>query len=162
MSWNVKNWSAASVASGIWASLKRYLLSSPLVQNILILANPWKMSSSSLLQQLVQHFRKFLLESPPPALLWRYCKRRGLTRASAAREHQRNCGIKQGERFLLLPLRERAWRGIGCAERRCFKEKKKGDGLCNVGTCLHVPSEFMLAEEDTLPLRLLLGSATLY
>lgn len=125
MSWNVKNWSAASVASGIWASLKRYLLPSPLVQNLLILANPWKMSSSSLSQQLVQHFRKFLLELPPPALLWRYCKRRGISRASAAREHQRNCGIKQGERFLLLPLRERAWRGIGCAERRCFKEKKK-------------------------------------
>lgn len=49
---------------------------------------------------------------------------------------------------------------------RVCKEKmlqgKKGDRLCNAETCLHVPSEFMLAEEDTLPLQLLLGSATLY
>lgn len=53
---------------------------------------------------------------------------------------------------------------VGSAARREDASRKRGGGgvLCNAGTCLHVPSEFMLAEEDTLPLRLLLGSATLY
>lgn len=89
-------------------------------------------------------------------------------RARAPREHQRNLWNETRRRVCLLllplPLRERGLEGGSAVQREDASRggKKKRDGLCNAGTCLHVPSESMLAEEDTLPLRLLLGSATLY
>lgn len=56
-------------------------------------------------------------------------KKEAITRASAAPERQRICGIKQGKRFLLLlplpPLRERPWRLDRLRGEKMLEGRKK-------------------------------------
>lgn len=106
VNWNVKCWSAASVESGIWASLKRYLLSSLFVQKHSNNSPPLEhVTSTASRPQLFQE-----LSSPISlSFFWPQRKRRAITGASAAAERQR--GMKRSKRFLLLLLlRERPWR----------------------------------------------------